>query len=284
MKDIYNICFYGGLTLAVIFLIVSIVLFIVFKIPKVIGDLTGRNARKEIAEKKSKRGRTDTSSRLSKQEQKKYYNQNTGKITIRDSVTNEEETAKITSNVEAPERETDILRPGDEDDIEITPKTGTGGEEETTVLGETDGEEETSVLADNKTDTEESFDPDGETDVLRAPENDDQSNVEAENESDDFDPDGETDVLRSDDGDFDPDGETDVLRSYDDEFDADGETDVLRSSDDNDDESTTVLAGEKDEESTTVLSADNIKDTKDKKYIYSVVVVHTDESLQGKEH
>ena len=55
MKDIYNLCFYGGMTLAIILLITSIVLFIVFKIPKVIGDLTGRNARREIAERKKKK-------------------------------------------------------------------------------------------------------------------------------------------------------------------------------------------------------------------------------------
>ena len=119
MEDMYNIFFYGGLTLAIVFLIVSIVLFIAFKIPKVIGDLTGRNARKEIAEKRSKRGRADTGSRLSKQEQKKYYNQSSGKITIRESVTNEEETAEIINDVEAPERETDILRPGDEVNISV---------------------------------------------------------------------------------------------------------------------------------------------------------------------
>ncbi|MBQ8085252.1 MAG: hypothetical protein IJ232_03995 [Lachnospiraceae bacterium] len=270
MEDMYNICFYGGLTLAIIFLLVSIVLFIVFKIPKVIGDLTGRNARKEIAEKRSKKGRTDTSSRLSKQEQKKYYNQNTGKITIRDSITNEEETAQITSDVQAPERETDILRPGDEYEAYNTQgslkdkkKNASKGEEETTVLGNSSDEEETTILESSNTynNAADEFDPDGETDVLRA----DDSGV-FESESNDFDPDGETDVLRSDDNR---------------EFDADGETDVLRAPDINDsDEATTVLAGGEDEDETTVLSADNIKDTnEDKKYIYSVVIVHTEESL-----
>ncbi|MBQ9279366.1 MAG: hypothetical protein IJ224_12115, partial [Lachnospiraceae bacterium] len=250
MKDIYNICFYGGLTLAIIFLIVSIILFIVFKIPKVIGDLTGRNARKEIAEKKNKKGGTQKSesSKILKQEQKKYYNQNTGKITIRDSATNEEETARIRNNtvpqhVMPEERETDILRPGDEDDIygnvsgeskgeeKTTVLGGSKGEEETTILGGSKGEEETTILGGSKDkeettirgssrgkvenkDTDE-FDPDGETDVLRAPNDNDDLD-----DADKFDPDGETDVLRApDDSDsldgtdkFDPDGETDVLR------------------------------------------------------------------------
>ena len=322
MKDIYNICFYGGMTLAIIFLIVSIVLFVVFKIPKVIGDLTGRNARREIAEKKNKKGGTEKSesSKILKQEQKKYYNQNTGKITIRDSATNEVETARITSNAESKhiqpeERETDILRPGDEDDIYKTVPGSSKGEEETTVLGGSKGEEETTVLGSSKGEEEttilgsakskavskasddkpqgsdEEFDPDGETDVLRAP--------DSEDSDDDFDPDGETDVLRAPDSedsddDFDADGETDVLKSpdYEDETDSDDETDVLRAKEttdeeatdilkvSDDEEATTVLTGEKSEEATTVLSADSINDSKeDKRVIYEVVIVHTEESL-----
>ena len=334
MKDIYNICFYGGMTLAIIFLIVSIVLFVVFKIPKVIGDLTGRNARREIAEKKNKKGGIEKSesSKILKQEQKKYYNQNTGKITIRDSATNEVETARITSNAESKhiqpeERETDILRPGDEDDIyktvpgsskgeeETTVLGGSKGEEETTVLGSSKGEEETTVLGSSKGEEEttilgsgkrktvskasddkpqgsdEEFDPDGETDILRAP--------DSEDSNDDFDPDGETDVLRAPDSedsddDFDADGETDVLKSpdYEDGTDSDDETDVLRAKEttdeeatdilkaSDDEEATTVLTGEKSEEATTVLSADSINDSKeDKRVIYEVVIVHTEESL-----
>ncbi len=310
MKDIYNICFYGGMTLAIIFLIVSIVLFVVFKIPKVIGDLTGRNARREIAEKKNKKGGTEKSesSKILKQEQKKYYNQNTGKITIRDSATNEVETARITSNAESKhiqpeERETDILRPGDEDDIYKTVPGSSKGEEETTVLGGSKGEEETTILGSAKSKavskasddkpqgSDEEFDPDGETDVLRAP--------DSEDSDDDFDPDGETDVLRAPDSedsddDFDADGETDVLKSpdYEDETDSDDETDVLRAKEttdeeatdilkvSDDEEATTVLTGEKSEEATTVLSADSINDSKeDKRVIYEVVIVHTEESL-----
>ncbi len=295
MKDIYNICFYGGLTLAIILLIVSVVLFAVFKIPKVIGDLTGRNARKEIAEKQKKKGGTEKSdsSKILKQEQKKYYNQDTGKITIRDSATNEDETVKITSDAKSPrvmpeERETDILRPGDEDDIYKASIGGSKGEEETTILGGSKGEEETTILGSTKGKTdsqEDDFNPDGETDVLKADDSAD----------DDFDPDGETDILRTPDSDdadddFDPDGETDVLRAPDDGDDE--ETDVLRAKEttdeeatdilkvSDDEEATTVLAGKKDEEATTVLSADNIKDTKDdKRYIYDVVIVHTEESL-----
>ena len=266
MKDIYNICFYGGLTLAIILLIVSVVLFAVFKIPKVIGDLTGRNARKEIAEKQKKKGGTEKSdsSKILKQEQKKYYNQDTGKITIRDSATNEDETVKITSDKNSPrvmpeERETDILRPGDEDDIptDVLNKK-TGGEEETTILGGSDSEAETDVLRpEGSKDSDDDFDPDGETDVLRAPDSD-----ERNDSGDDFDPDGETDVLRAPD-----------LGDEDEEA-----TDVLRASDD--EEATTVLTGGKGEKDNAVPSTEKIDDTKnDDRVIYSVVIVHTEESL-----
>lgn len=46
--DIYRYIFYGGAALAVIMLVVSVILFFVYKIPSVIGDLTGSTARKAI--------------------------------------------------------------------------------------------------------------------------------------------------------------------------------------------------------------------------------------------
>ncbi|MDE6024538.1 MAG: hypothetical protein K2G45_03700, partial [Lachnospiraceae bacterium] len=86
MADIYNICFYGGLILASLLLVVSIVLFIVLKIPSVIGELTGRTAKKSIEEMKaSNKG----SSAVSKKEQGKYYNQTSGKIKIRQAASTE---------------------------------------------------------------------------------------------------------------------------------------------------------------------------------------------------
>ena len=285
MKDIYNLCFYGGMTLAIILLITSIVLFIVFKIPKVIGDLTGRNARREIAEKKKKKGGTEksNSSRILKQEQKKYYNQDTGKITIRDSATNEEETRKITSNVDPStiksepvqpeERETDILRP--EDEYDINALSASSGEEETTVLD--NSEAETDVLRpealDGNASSFDDFDPDAETDVLRAEDRD--ASTSSENDDEDFDPDAETDVLRS----------TDKISS--DDNDEDEETVVLKASDNKVDSeaATTILSGKKNESATSVPTSDVKGNTKPKKsvdkkrYIYDVVVVHTEESL-----
>lgn len=46
--EIYRYIFLGGAALSVLMLIVSVVLFVTLKIPKVIGDLTGRTARKAI--------------------------------------------------------------------------------------------------------------------------------------------------------------------------------------------------------------------------------------------
>ena len=173
MESIYQICFYGGLILAIILLIVSIVLFVVFRIPKVIGDLTGRSAKKEIEQKK-KKGQTDTSSESSKAEQKKYYNQNTGKITIRDSATNDDiDKAPVDRKVQIPERETDILRPEDTDEDATAVLGSSNGEDETMVLGGND-EEETAVLSkggvgdDSPTDvlTRDDIGDDSPTDVL----------------------------------------------------------------------------------------------------------------------
>lgn len=46
--EVYRYIFLGGLALSILMLIASVVLFFVLKIPKVIGDLTGRTARKAI--------------------------------------------------------------------------------------------------------------------------------------------------------------------------------------------------------------------------------------------
>ena len=46
--EIYRYIFYGGAILAGVMLVVTVILFFVYKIPTVIGDLTGANARKAI--------------------------------------------------------------------------------------------------------------------------------------------------------------------------------------------------------------------------------------------
>ena len=49
----YNIMFYGGLILAIIFLIASVAIFFLMKIPKSFGIVTGKTAKKEIEETRS---------------------------------------------------------------------------------------------------------------------------------------------------------------------------------------------------------------------------------------
>ena len=46
--DIYRYIFYGGAILAIIMFVVSAILFVYLRIPNVIGDLSGANARKAI--------------------------------------------------------------------------------------------------------------------------------------------------------------------------------------------------------------------------------------------
>ena len=48
--EIYRYIFIGGAALAVLMLIISVILFFVYRIPSVVGDLTGRTARKAIEE------------------------------------------------------------------------------------------------------------------------------------------------------------------------------------------------------------------------------------------
>ncbi len=201
MADIYNICFYGGLVLTVLLLITSVILFVALKIPRVIGELTGRTAKKGIEELK---GGSKGSSAVSKKEQAKYYNQESGKITIRDAVStetrrrNNDNTTDSLTAKKAKEKtddifgdtKTDVLNDEEETDV-------LHGEEATDVL---QGEEVTDVLRDEET-----------TDVLHGGE-----------ETDVLKDEEETDVLRDEE-------ETDVLRD-------DEATDVLR------DDETSVLA------------------------------------------
>lgn len=51
--EVYRYIFYGGAALAAIMFIVSVLIFIVFRIPSVINDLTGRTARKAIEDIRS---------------------------------------------------------------------------------------------------------------------------------------------------------------------------------------------------------------------------------------
>lgn len=137
MENIYEICFYGGLILAIIFLITSVVLFIVLKIPKVVGDLTGRTAKKTIKEMKEG---TPVKESVAKKEQAKYYNQQTGKIKVRESATVDMGNKSGTDMTG--DEATDVLNMDGE---EVTDVLAMEGEEATDVLA-MEEEEATDVL------------------------------------------------------------------------------------------------------------------------------------------
>ena len=255
MEQAYEICFYGGLVLAILLLIATIVLFIVLKIPKVIGELTGSTAKKAMKEMKD--GTTKPGS-FARKEQEKYYNMGSGKITAKEAVSSKEErkargndsTELLDKNKKKEKKfeETDILRPGVND-------YNTSDNEATDVLGSGNPDEETTDILRNGAVAD-----DETTDILRA------GTTAGDDEA--------TDVLRgNDEGD---DEATDILRA--DEGD-DEATDVLRA-DEGDDGATDVLRAEDDEEGTSVLASSEAALAKKVKVIYNVVVVHSDETLE----
>lgn len=264
MQSIYEICFYGGLILAILLLIAAILLFILLKIPRVFGELTGRTAKKGIQDIKNN---VTNDKSVAKKEQAKYYNQGTGKIKVRETVS--EKTRK-----ENQDDTTDLLRP--ETDSEETEVLGAGkyskterfrDGDETEVLGAgTDMEEEaTDVLVSGRTETEDTDTTDvltsgdegadAETEVLAAETEEDATEVLAADTEDDA-----TDILASEE----EDGATEILTA-DMEEDA---TDVLRSEPEEDDESTTVLTSDMTDELSRKV-----------KVSYNIVVTHTDETL-----
>ena len=74
--EIYRYIFLGGAILAAIMAVVSAIVFFVLKIPTVIGDLTGTNARKAIANIRNQNARADETSYRTSQ-----INRERGKIT-----------------------------------------------------------------------------------------------------------------------------------------------------------------------------------------------------------
>ena len=76
--DMYRYIFLGGAGLAVLFLVISIILFFVYNIPSVIGDLSGSTARKAIEDIRSQ-----NESSGDKTYKSSYVNRNRVKITDR---------------------------------------------------------------------------------------------------------------------------------------------------------------------------------------------------------
>ena len=255
MATVYNVMLYGGLILAIIFAIIAIVLFVVLKVPKAIGIVTGSTERKSVEEIREKGYESVQGMGASKKDAIKNH---TSKISVRDveSSAAVKKEKKGRANYEKAIADLQNAKKGDM--RELTDEEATNvlrydedGEEATDVLRyDEDGEEATDVLR---------YDEDGEeaTDVLR------------------YDEDGEeaTDVLRTDDEEA-----TDVLRADDEEA-----TDVLRA---DDEEATDVLRVGDDEEATDVLKVDAQGEEKVRgahsgavKMIMDVVVVHSEEKI-----
>ena len=280
MNNVYEICFYGGLILAIIFFVISIILFIVLKIPKVIGELTGSAAKKGIKEKQQ--GKITDSGISKKKEQAKYYNQNSGKIKARDTVSqetranNQDDTTESLGKEKTPIKkpvftpqfdpeETAVLGANPRLDDEIAKASGDESEAPTDVLRD-ESEEATDVLRDE---SEEA------TDVLRSDSDEEATDVLKSEDSFDED-EAATDVLKSDTVEESEEEATDVLKG-----DVDDEaTDVLRAVDD--EPATDVLRGEAPEagDSTTVLASKKTIQLAHKvKVVYNIVVTHTDEKI-----
>ncbi len=165
-ETICNIMLFGGIALAVVFAVIAVILFVKLDIPKVIGDLSGSTARKQIKEIREKGYESVQGSGASKKDAIKSKD-STGKIEVRDikqKTSRSEELEKKgneryqkavnelkkeqKNRVDEFERETDILQEPDD------------YEKETDILTEAeDYERETDVLT-------ESEDYERETDVL----------------------------------------------------------------------------------------------------------------------
>ncbi len=157
---LYRVLFYGGLALAIMFLIVTVVLFFVLKIPKVFGDLTGHTQRKSI-EAIQKTGYEAKS----KQDAIKAE---TSRITVRDAVDTTSDGLKHrTKNLRKKSSAVD------EESTEVLGYTGAkGNDDKTDVLGYDTGDGKTDVLGyDNGNDVTTdvlSSEDDEKTDVLAA--------------------------------------------------------------------------------------------------------------------
>ena len=259
-ETICNIMLFGGIALAVVFAVVAVILFVKLDIPKVIGDLSGSTARKQIREIREKGYESVQGSGASKKDAIKSKD-STGKIEVRDikRKTSRSEELEKKGN-ERYQKAVNELKKEQQSRMDEF-------ERETDILTEPDDyEKETDILSAD-------VDYDEATDVL-TPEDDADEATDVLTMEDDTE--GATDVLTMED---DMEGATDVLTMEDD---AEGATDILTAADD--EEATNVLTS--DEEATNVLLNEAVHGTKPEvkdragfKIVTDIVVVHTDESI-----
>ena len=118
--------------------LVSVTLFFVFKIPNIIGNLTGRNAKKAIED-------------IKRQNESYAYSDKANALNGKKKITEKISTARLDNIGETTvlgyngTDETTVLGYSGEDEITVL---GNNGTDETTVLGN-NGEDETTVLGNN---------------------------------------------------------------------------------------------------------------------------------------
>ena len=281
-ETICNVMLFGGIALAVVFAVIAVILFVKLDIPKVIGDLSGSTARKQIKEIREKGYESLQGSGASKKDAIKSKG-STSKIEVRD--------------IKGKSASEEVSRKGNERYKKAVDELNKSRSHHHTRPEEADSEKATDILR-----PEEDYEK--ETDILR-PEEDYEKETDILRPEEDYEK--ETDVLRSEE---DYEKETDVLRA-DDEYER--ETDILTSEDEADaatdvlssDDATDVLSTDSDatdilstdEDATEVLTmdteaSDNEVEAADSgendaqgeeaegfPMLVDVVVVHTDESI-----
>ncbi len=136
--EMYRYIFIGGLILAIVMAVTAILLFILFRIPKVIGDLSGSNARKAI-----ENIRNSNEESGNKTYKSSYVNSQRGKVTDKISPSGRIQ-QKTTSDLKAGAMATSKIGQAGNSPADETTVLGAEANE-TTVLGATT--DETTVLS-----------------------------------------------------------------------------------------------------------------------------------------
>lgn len=252
-ETICNVMLFGGIALAVVFAVIAVILFVKLDIPKVIGDLSGSTARKQIKEIREKGYESLQGSGASKKDAIKSKG-STSKIEVRD--------------IKGKSASEEVSRKGNERYKKAVDELNKSRSHHHIRPEEADSEKATDILR-----PEEDYEK--ETDILR-PEEDYEKETDVLRSEEDYEK--ETDVLRADD---EYERETDILTSEDE---ADAATDVLST----DSDATDVLST--DDDATDVLTMDteasdssetDIQGEEAEKFplLVDAVVVHTDESI-----
>lgn len=239
-ETICNVMLFGGIALAVVFAVIAVILFVKLDIPKVIGDLSGSTARKQIKEIREKGYESLQGSGASKKDAIKSKG-STSKIEVRD--------------IKGKSASEEVSRKGNERYKKAVDELNKSRSHHHTRPEEADSEKATDILR-----PEEDYEK--ETDVLRS-EEDYEKETDVLRADDEYE--RETDILTSED---EADAATDVLSTDSDATDVlstdDDATDVLTMDTEASDSSETDIQGEEAEKFPLLVD---------------VVVVHTDESI-----